>query len=156
MSEDWNLQLSVKIEGQHLLNLRSETSAGLSAMLAWAVENREAIIAATAALEGAQKPPPAVPVYVAPRVAPSSPGGLQGEIGPVAIEKVDVDTVKKDGTRMNSPKFTVKFSNGKRHSTFDSLVGDAASALHRDGSSVYYSIKVNGEYQNLAAIRKAG
>jgi hypothetical protein len=159
MSDDFTYQLSVKIDGQHLLNIRSDDAQKFSAMLRHAVENAEQIQAACAALEGSRKPAPAPPA-AAPRPAPSpvpaasyvSPQGA-GEVGPVLIKAVSKSSLKKDGTPMRSPKFTVEFSNGKKLSTFDATLGQSAEAL--SGQSVFYSTTRNGDYENLAEVRRA-
>lgn len=157
MSENWKLQISFKIDNVHMLNLRAETSEELSAQVAWAVENKEQLLIACAALGGDKKAPPVAPTHQGPVGVPAAsyrPPVAAGEVGPVQIKGVSKTALKKDGTAMKSPKYTVEFSNGKKLSTFEALVGQAAEAL--SGQSVYYSTKVNGEYVNLAEVRSAG
>lgn len=159
MSEEYRFQLSVKIDGSHLLNLRAEKADEFGQMLAWAVDNAEQIQAATAALEGAQKaataprdsPPPPAPVPV-PAASYVTPPGA-GEVGPVLIKSVSKTSLKKDGTPMRSPRYVVEFSNGKKIGTIDGTLGQSAEAL--SGQSVYYSVTVNGDFTNLAEVRRA-
>lgn len=159
MSDDFKFQLSVKIDGSHLLNIRAGSSLEFFEEIKDAVESAELIASACRALEGAQKASPAptvVPTHHGPVGVPAAsyrPPVAAGEVGPVQIKGVSKTTLKKDGTAMKSPKFTVEFSNGKKLSTFEALVGQAAEAL--SGQSVYYSTKVNGEYVNLAEVRSA-
>lgn len=158
--DDFKFQLSVKIDGSHLLNLRAVESGEFGQMLKWAVENAEQIQAATSALEGAQKaapaprpsPPPPAPAPV-PAASYVTPPG-EGEVGPVLIKSVSKQMVKKDGTPMRSPRYVVEFSNGKKIGTIDGTLGQSAEAL--SGQSVYYSVTVNGEFTNLAEVRRAG
>lgn len=155
--EDFKLQLSVKIDGQHLLNIRSASAQEFDELLKFCVANAEQLQAATAALEGSAKATQSKAATEAPRpvqAASYRPPVAAGEVGPVQIKGVSKTALKKDGTAMKSPKYTVEFSNGKRLSTFEALVGQAAEAL--SGQSVYYSTKVNGEYVNLAEVRSAG
>lgn len=159
MSEDFKIQLSVKVDGQHLVNIRSADTSEFGDLLAWAVENADQITSACRALEGAQKAAPAHhPSAPPPAPAPVPAASYQppvaaGEVGPVVIKSVSKSSLKKDGTPMKSPKYTVEFSNGKKLSTFDATWGQAAESL--SGQSVYYTTKVNGEYTNLAEVRRA-
>ena len=154
MSENFVLQLSVKLDAQHLINVRADDAVTFSGLLSWATEHADEIKAAATALEGTKAAPavyapPAEARY--PRQAPSAPAG---EIGPVKIVAVDVATTNKAGEVMNSPKYTVRFANGKKHGTFNGLTGQAAQTLQ--GQDVFYTVKVNGAYENLESIRRAG
>lgn len=157
--DDFKFQLSVKIDGQHLLNLRAAESNEFGDMLKWAVENAEQIQAAASVLEGSQKaapaprpsPPPAAPAPV-PAASYVTPPGA-GEVGPVFIKSVTKSSLKKDGTPMRSPRYLVEFSNGKKIGTIDGTLGQSAEAL--SGQSVYYSVTVNGDFTNLAEVRRA-
>lgn len=153
MSDNWVFQLSAKIDGQHLVNVRAEDAVTFKDLLAWTKEHADDIREAALALQGAQKAAAAPPAPAPPPQQQARPQAPAGEIGPVTITGVGSDTMKRDGTVMTKPKYTVNFSNGKKHSTFDAVVGDAAMSLQ--GQSVYYTIKVNGEYQNLASLRSA-
>jgi hypothetical protein len=159
VSDDFRFQLSVKVDGQHLLNIRATNEIEFWDGLKSAVENAELIQSAARALEGARTPVQPKPVSPTHQGENASPGASyrstapSGEIGPVQIVGVSKSSVKKDGTPMKSPKFTVEFSNGKKLSTFDSLVGNAAETL--SGQPVYYTTKINGEYTNLAGVRGA-
>jgi hypothetical protein len=159
MSDDFKFQLSVKIEGQHLLNIRGGSALEFFEEIKEAVESAELITSAARALEGSRKPDlphPVSPTHQGTNAPPSAPNRASapsGEIGPVQIVGVSKSSLKKDGTPMKSPKFTVEFSNGKKLSTFDTLVGQAAESL--SGRSVFYTTKVNGEYTNLAEVRSA-
>jgi hypothetical protein len=157
---DWTFQLSVKIDGEHMLNVRAQNELTFLQSIKAAVESSELILSAARALEGVRKPQHAAPVSHAPQGVIGAPAGSRGpaqpsgEFGPVRIVGVGKSSVKKDGTPMKSPKFTVEFSNGKKLATFDTLVGQAAESL--SGRDVFYETKVNGEYTNLAAVRSAG
>lgn len=92
------------------------------------------------------------PVQAAPRAATVAP---QAERGPVKITGIDIATKKLDGSMMKSPKFTVAFDNGKKYSTFEQSVGTAAKTLWGMEKAVYFTTKMNGQYENLAGIRSA-
>ena len=151
MSENWTIQTSIKVEGQHLVNLRSEDGATQLDLLKWATENREAILAACAALEGAQKPQPARPTS-APAPAPNvSQGGGEREIGPIHLEGVEVKKAQFGNM------FIVRWE-GAQASTFDALVGKAAMGFYTEGHSCYLKIepsKKNPRFTNLVSIRMA-
>jgi hypothetical protein len=170
MSENWKLQLSLKIDGQHLLNLRAETSEELSGQLAWATENKEQLLIACAVLGGAQRHEPArpaAPLAPAPSTAPSAPQQVPaasyvtppgaGEVGPVLLRSVKKDLFNKDGVKMNSPKYTFEFGDGKKLATFKEVWGKAGETLA--GEMVFYSVETresNGKtYSNLAEVRMA-
>ena len=153
MSEDWAYQLSVKVDGQHLLNLRADDAVAFKDALAWATENKEPILLACAALGATERPQPARPAATpspAPVVAPKPAGA---EVGPVLVKGISKTALKKDGTTMRSPRFTVEFSNGKRLATFDEMVAGSAETL--SGQQVYYSTEINGEFTNLVSVRRA-
>lgn len=152
MSDNWAFQLSAKIDGQHLVNVRAEDAVTFKDLLAWTKEHADDIREAALALQGTQKPaaaPPPVSVGVAQQTRVQAPAG---EVGPVQVKGVQKAILKKDGTRMKSPRFTVEFSNGKRHSTFDETVAGAAETLA--GESVYYTVD-DSEYHNLTSVRRA-
>jgi hypothetical protein len=151
--EDFTLQLSIKIDGVHLFNIRASDPAEFWALVGNAVEHAELIQSAARALEGVQKPEPVRPVsHTGPRSG-GAPGATSAEIGPVAIKGVEKALLKKDGTPMKSPRFVVKFSNGRALSTFDEAI--AASAETLAGQQVYYATEKRGEYENLASVRRA-
>src|ERR1700690_3411205 len=139
MSEDWAYQLSVKVDGQHLLNLRADDAVAFKDALAWATENKEPILLACAALGATERHQPARPAAT-PSPAPvvsQKPAG--GETGPIGIDGVTLKrgpktfdpTTKKDveGTPWKSPMYVVAFSDGTSASTFDELDGKAAMGL---------------------------
>jgi hypothetical protein len=80
---------------------------------------------------------------------------LDPEVGPVYIVGMETSTKKRDGSPMASPKTTVKFDNGKAHSTFKEDVAGSAKTLWTQNKKVYYQTERNGEYQNLASVRSA-
>jgi len=152
------MQLSVKIDGAHLLNLRADTSAQLSDMLTWSVENREAILAATAALEGTRKAPEAAPPVSAPRATSAAPAASLREIGPIGISGVDKKQEGKDGKQWKSPMYIVKFTNGESGSTFDGLVGKAAMSLYAEEKLCFATLEPspkNPKYSSISSIRVA-
>jgi hypothetical protein len=151
--EDFKLQLSVKIDGVHLFNIRAENAKELFELIATTVEHAELIQSAARALEGVQKPEPAKPVPTTGARVISAPTSTSSEIGPVAIKGVEKAMLKKDGTPMKSPRFVVKFSNGHTHATFDVPTGEAAETLA--GQQVYYTTEKRGDYENLASVRRA-
>ena len=152
MSDDFRFQLSVKIDGTHLFNVRHENATDFGTALAWAVANAEQIQLACLALGGAQKPQPAPAPHPATPPPAKPPAAPSGEVGPVLVKGVQKAILKKDGTKMKSPRFTVEFSNGKRHSTFDEVLAGAAETLA--GESCYYTTD-DSEYKNLTSVRRA-
>jgi hypothetical protein len=170
MSENWKIQLSLKIDGQHLLNLRAETSEELSAQLVWATENKEQLLIACAVLGGVQKPQPAKPVdgyrmppnptyepaKPVPAASYTTPKGAE-EVGPVLLLSVKKDLFNKDKVKMDSPKYTFEFEGGKKCSTFKKIWGEAGESLA--GEMVYYTTETresNGKtFTNLAEVRRA-
>jgi hypothetical protein len=152
--DDFRFQLSVKVDGQHLLNIRADNEIDFWSGLKAAVENAELIQSAARALEGAQKAYVPAPVVATPRPVVSSPAGVSAEIGPILVSAVSVSATKRDGSPMKSPKYAVTFGNGKTHSTFDPAIGQSAQTL--SGKSVFYVTEKKGEYENLVAIRSAG
>jgi hypothetical protein len=166
MSTDgsWRFQLSLK-GGEPMLNVRADTIEDFIAALARLEEHREPILLAIAsyAPPRPERPAPAATpgqAQARPQKATSGvdgayrlPSPLAQEIGPVGINGVDVASTKRDGSPMKSPKYTVNFSNGKKFSTFDSLVADAARELQ--GGLCYYTTVQNGDYVNLGMVRSA-
>lgn len=153
MSENWKLQISIKIDGVHLLNVRAESPEEFGAILEATVSQSEMIATACRALEGSQKAQPPAPVVTTPRPVVSSPAGVSAEIGPILVSGVSISATRKDGTPMKSPKYAVKFGNGKTHSTFDAAIGQSAQTL--SGQNCYYVTERKGDYDNLVAIRGA-
>ena len=155
MSENFKYQLSVKIDGQHLLNLRTETVEEFNAQLKWAVENAEQLQLACTALQGPEKPQPVrQPVAAGARPASRPPGG---EIGPIVLENVEIKRSGKDGTVWKNPMFIVKY-DGTSASTFDPLIGKAAQGFWTNGSPCYLTVEPspkNPRYLNVASIRSA-
>jgi hypothetical protein len=151
--DDFRFQLSVKVDGQHLLNIRADNEIDFWGGLRAAVENAELIQSAARALEGSQKAQAPAPVVTTHHPTISSPVGVSAEIGPILVAGVSISATKKDGTPMKSPKFAVKFGNGKTHSTFDAAIGQSAQTL--SGQNCYYVTERKGEYDNLIAIRSA-
>ncbi len=152
MAEDYKIQLSVKIDGVHMLNVRSNDTADFGALLKWTVDNAVQLQAACAALEGERK---AVPPPTTSEQAMSRPGATSGEIGPVGITGIEKQTQGRDGMRFKAPKYTVMFSNGKKFSTFNGTLAGAAQALSE--VPVYYTTEQSrdGKYTNLASVRSA-
>ena len=156
MSENWTIQTSIKVEGQHLVNLRSEDGATQLDLLKWATENREAILAACAALEGSQKPQPARPAS-APAPAPNvSQGGGERELGPIQLDGVEIKKGPREGPPWKSPMYVLKFE-GSSCSTFDALNGKAAMGFWTQGSPCFLTVAPgkNPKYLNLVSIRSA-
>jgi hypothetical protein len=77
------------------------------------------------------------------------------ERGPVGISGITVDKTKRDGTPMASPKFTVMFEDGKKFSTFDANVSNAAKTLWGMGRQVFYTTVKKGDFENLSTVRSA-
>lgn len=158
MSENWKLQLSLKLDGQHLLNIRAEMPEEFGSLLRSAVDDAPLIASVCRALEGAQTPQQAAPVRVVGGRLNVSQTGPQsavpsGEVGPVQVESVSTSATKRDGTPMKSPRYMVKFGNGKMLSTFDQTLGQSAMTLN--GQRVYYTTEAKGDFVNLSSIRSA-
>lgn len=157
MSENWKLQLSLKIDGVHLLNLRADTIEEFSELLARAEEHREPILLAVAALGGIQKPQPAVPAQTQ-RQAPNVPqGGAGRETGPIVLDNVELKRGPKDGPPWKSPMYVVKW-DGSSASTFDALIGKAAQGAWMNGNPCYLTTEPspkNPKYLNLISLRMA-
>jgi hypothetical protein len=92
-----------------------------------------------------------VPAAPTPASAPST------EVGPVEIVGIEIATKNREGVALTSPKYSVKFGNGKTHATFDANTGQAAKMLWGQGKKVFYKTQSSrdGKYQNLAEIRSA-
>ena len=164
MSENWIVQYSLK-DGQPMLNVRADSVTAFFETLAEVAKGYQEIALATSILTTRKPEParPAAPPSSSPSMAPSTPQQVPAasyvsppgaaEVGPVLIKSVSKSSLKLDGTPMKSPKYTVEFANGKKLSTFDAGVGQSAETL--SGQSVYYSTKTNGQYTNLAEVRRA-
>ena len=151
MSENWVFQLSLK-DGSPMINVRSDTIEAFVKNIGELEQNKEPILVAIASF-APQKPEPARPAATpapAPVVSPKPAGA---EVGPVYVKGISKTALKKDGTPMRSPRFTVEFSNGKRLSTFDEMVAGSAETL--SGQQVYYSTETKGEFTNLTSVRRA-
>jgi hypothetical protein len=159
MNEDFRFQLSIRIDGQHLLNVRSGNAVDFGADIRSAVDDAEMILSACRALEGRQMPqqPSAVRVMggnlKVSSGAPQPSSGPSAEFGPVLLQGVSSSSTKRDGTPMKSPKFTVNVG-GKSLSTFDASLGQSAMTLN--GQKVFYTTETKGDFVNLASIRSAG
>jgi len=164
MSENWIVQYSLK-DGQPMMNVRADSVTAFFETLAEVAKGHQEIALATSILTTRKPEParPAAPPPSSPSTAPSTPQQVPAasyvtppgaaEVGPVLIKSVSKSSLKKDGTPMRSPRYTVEFSNGKRLSTFDTALGQSAETL--SGQSVYYSVEVKGEFTNLAEVRRA-
>ncbi len=160
MSENWKLQLSIKVNGPHMLNIRAETAEEFKTLLGGCVDMAEAIELAYERLQGdmtpqvsAPAPAPAGRPTWRPRATSQAAVPL-GETGPVQIVGVGIETTSRDGLPLNNPKHVVRFSDGKTLSTFDASIGQAASTLQ--GQNVYYRSEQRGKWTNLAGVRRAG
>ena len=157
MSENWRFQLSIKVEGQHLFNIRSDDGEQFKNSLAYAADNREAILAACAALEGSRKPEPARPAST-PATAPKMPlSGSEREVGPIQIENIEVKKGPRDGPAWKSPMYVVKWE-GQSASTFDALIGKAAMGFWTQGNACHLTVEPspkNPRFLNLTSIRSA-
>ncbi len=157
ISPPWKVQLSIKVDGVHLLNIRAGTVEELRELMADAVKQQEAILATVAALEGEKRVIPAIPMPPSslPPRAPLSPSGI--EIGPVTITGIQVAATDKTGAKMASSRYSVKFSDQKTYSTFKRDIGESAQTLSSMGKKVYYSVEpgTNPKFMNLASIRSA-
>ena len=147
--DDFKLQLSIKIDGQHLLNIRSDSWMDFGELLEAAVKNAEYLQSVTRAVEG-KAPAPVVTTANRPIAAlkETSP-----EFGPVKLAGVERVLLTKTGEKLRSPRFVVTFANGKKISTFDATIGGAAETLA--GEAVFYAIEKKGEFTNLINVRKA-
>ena len=153
MSEDWGFQLSIKINGNHLVNIRGKDEKEFASRLAYAVQNAGQIQVACDSIQGETPVPIQTNGFKAPTIT-SAPF----DIGPLAIEMVKATSEKRDGTPMDSPRYDVKLVNGAFYSTFDKLVGQAAKTLWQMDKKVYLKVKINEKnpkYKNIIEVRSA-
>ena len=157
MSENWAYQLSVKLDGLHLVNIRADSAEEFEVQLRWAVELREPILTACASLGATEKPqhPASAPTRGSAPIVPQ--GGAGREIGPIVLENVELKRGPKDGPPWKSPMYVLKW-DGSSASTFDALNGKAAQGAWMSGSPCYLTVEPspkNPKFQNLLSIRMA-
>lgn len=146
MSDNFCLQLSVKIDGTHLLNIRSEGAEEFGTLLKWSVENAEQIQTACRALEG--KAP--APVFT-PRPAPIAVPGASSQGGDTVklITGVDIKTGPREGPPFKSPMYVVSFGDRSSASTFDELDGKALLGLVGKQAHIGLVAAKNPKYTNI-------
>lgn len=156
MSENWKYQLSLKLDGVHLVNLRADSAEEFEVQLRWAVDHREPILAAAAALGATEKPQPARPAPAPARGLIEPQGGSGREIGPIQLEGVEMKKGPRDGPPWKSPMYVIKW-DGSSASTFDALIGKAAMGFWTEGHSCYVTTESakNPKYLNAVSIRMA-
>lgn len=158
MSENWKMQVSIKVDNVHLVNLRAETSEELSGMLKWAVENARAIQLACTEVGGSTKPELVQPRPFQRVAPPAAPVATSREIGPLYLSGVEMKLGPRNGPPFKSPMFVVKWGEGESASTFDRLIGEAASNFWKQATPCFLSLQPspkNPKYQNLNSVRSA-
>lgn len=90
--------------------------------------------------------------------APAVPPASGGSPALLSVTSLWVDNGKKtgrDGTPQPWTKFTAKFSDGTRASTFDTKHGEILRAAQESGATVAVEFEKNGQYVNVADVAMA-
>ena len=170
MSENWKFQISVKT-GDTMVNVRAETPEEFDANLRFVDKNAAQLLAFAEALKphtpmpttfgtGAGSPTASQPPTSAPAPGFYSQNLNSPPPGAHRVQVVGVETKEGVSEATGKPwkKWSVKFSDGRQASTFDSLVASIALKAQADGFDVVAITKPskNPKYTDLDALQRAG